>query len=109
LPGHYLKTAFYLNFIDKPRRLLRLAMNTFYRIDHVYAVLKEFRRDYHGKFSILEFGTSDGYAFTKMLYATKYLGMADRVVVHTFDSFEGMPAPRDERDRDLVAANDWVE
>jgi hypothetical protein len=109
LPGHYLKTAFYLNFIDKPRRLLRLAMNTFYRMDHVYAVLKEFKRDYKGKFSLLEFGTSDGYAFTKMLYATKYLGMADRVIVHTFDSFEGMPAPRDERDRDLVAANDWVE
>jgi macrocin-O-methyltransferase TylF-like protien len=109
LPGDYLKTAFYLNFINKPRNLLRLALNTFYRMDHVYAVLNEFKRDYRGNFSILEFGTSDGYAFTKMLYATRYLGMADRVLVHTFDSFRGMPAPQGERDRDLVSRNDWVE
>jgi hypothetical protein len=87
LPGDYLKTLFYLNLIEKPRRLLRLSLNTFYRMDHVYAVLKEFKHHYKGNFSILEFGTSDGYAFTKMLYATKYLNMADRVIVHTFDSF----------------------
>lgn len=109
LPGDCLKTAFYLNFINKPRNLLRLALNTFYRMDHVYAVLNEFKREYSGHFSILEFGTSDGYAFTKMLYATKYLGMADRVMVHAFDSFEGMPPPQSERDRDLVSRNDWVE
>jgi hypothetical protein len=108
LPGDYLKTTFYLNFIDSPRRLLRLALNGFYRIDHIYTVLQEFKSTYKGQFSILEFGTSDGYAFTKMLYATKYLHMADRVVVHTFDSFEGMPAPVDARDRDLIANDSWV-
>lgn len=109
LPGDYLKTLFYLSLIEKPRRLLRLALNTFYRMDHIYAVLKAFKEDYQGNFSILEFGTSDGYAFTKMLYATRYLNMADRVVVHTFDSFEGMPPSADERDKDLIARDTWVE
>lgn len=109
LPGDYLKTLFYLNLIEKPRRLLRLSLNTFYRIDHIYAVLKEFKHYYKGNFSILEFGTSDGYAFTKMLYATKYLNMADRVIVHTFDSFKGMPSPVDEKDQDLIANDSWVE
>jgi hypothetical protein len=109
LPGDYLKTLFYLNLIEKPRRLLRLSLNTFYRMDHIYAVLKEFKHHYKGNFSILEFGTSDGYAFTKMLYATKYLNMADRVIVHTFDSFEGMPSPADEKDQDLIANDSWVE
>ena len=109
LPGDYLKTLFYLNLIEKPRRLLRLSLNTFYRMDHIYAVLKEFKHHYKGNFSILEFGTSDGYAFTKMLYATKYLNMADRVIVHTFDSFKGMPSPADEKDQDLIANDSWVE
>ena len=42
LPGEYLKTAFYLNCIDAPRRILRQALMSFYRYDHVYAVLREF-------------------------------------------------------------------
>jgi hypothetical protein len=109
LPGDYLKTAFYLHGIERPRRLLRLALHSFYRIELVYAVLREFKRRYGGRFSILEFGTSDGYAFTKMLYAAKYLGMEDRVVVHAFDSFEGMPPARGAADSDLIADNPFVE
>jgi hypothetical protein len=109
LPGDYLKTAFYLHCIDAPRRLLRLAINGFYRMDHIYAVLQEVRSTYQGQFSILEFGTSDGYAFTKMLYATKYLQMDDRVMVHTFDTFEGMPAPVDARDENLITGDSWVQ
>lgn len=109
LPGDYLKTMLYLNLIEKPRRTLRLALNTFYRFDHVYAVLQEYKRGYQGNFSILEFGTSDGYAFNKILYATKYLGMDDRVVVHTFDSFEGMPPAADESDLDIVREDSWAE
>jgi hypothetical protein len=109
LPGDYVKTFVYLNFIEKPRAALRLALNSFYRMDHIYAVLKEFGHSCSGKFSILEFGTSDGYAFTKMLYATKYLGMDDRVQVHAFDSFEGMPPARDVRDLDLTTDDSWVE
>jgi hypothetical protein len=108
LPGDYLKTAVYLNLIARPRRMLRLALGTFYRVDHVYEVLREARSSYRGNFSILEFGTSDGYAFTKMLYATRYMGMEDRVVVHTFDSFEGMPPAVDARDLDLVGNDNWV-
>ncbi len=109
LPGDYLKTFFYLNIIEKPRRFLRLSLNAFYRIEHVYAVLREFRQEYLGGFSVLEFGTSDGYAFTKMLYATKYLHLQDRVMVHTFDSFEGMPAAVDEKDLDIVTGDSWTE
>jgi len=108
IPGDYLRTAIYLGVIEKPRRILRLALNTFYRMDHVYNVLREFRDNYRGKFSILEFGTSDGYAFTKMLYATRYLRMEDRVTVHTFDSFEGMPPAADARDLDLVGGDSWA-
>src|ERR1700751_1302344 len=91
LPGEYLKTAFYLNCIDLPRRGLREALSAFYRFDHVYAVLRQFRREITEGASILEFGTSDGYAFAKLLYATRYLGLEERIEVHTFDSFEGMP------------------
>jgi hypothetical protein len=109
LPGTDLKTFFYLNCIDTPRRLLRLALTTFYRYDHVYAVLREFKSRYAGKFSILEFGTSDGYSFTKILYATKYLGMQGRVTCHAFDTFVGMPAPQGDQDRDHVAGDTWVE
>lgn len=33
LPGDYLKTAFYLNAIHRPRKLLREAILSFYRFD----------------------------------------------------------------------------
>jgi len=108
LPGEHLKTAFYLNCIDAPRRVLREALWSFYRYDHVYAVLKRFREDFAGPASILEFGTSDGYSFAKLLYATRYLRMEDRITVHTFDSFEGMPPPKDDRDREWTTGDDWV-
>jgi hypothetical protein len=108
LPGEYLKTAFYLNFIDKPRRLAREALFSFYRYDHVYAVLREFADRCADRFSILEFGTSDGYSFVKLLYATHYMGMADRVTVHTFDTFEGMPAAVDEKDEEWTSRDNWV-
>ena len=108
LPGEYLKTAFYLNCIDLPRRVLRDALLAFYRYDHVYAVLREFRSSFGGRGSILEFGTSDGYSFAKLLYATRYLKLEDRIAVHTLDSFEGMPDPADERDRDWAIGDDWV-
>ncbi|HEY8258240.1 MAG TPA: class I SAM-dependent methyltransferase [Gemmatimonadales bacterium] len=102
LPGDFLKTTAYLYGIAAPRRALRAALLTFYRVDLVYSVLREVKRRYAGRYSILEFGTHDGYAFTKMLYATKYLGMDDRVTVHAFDSFEGMPDSADRRDMDIV-------
>lgn len=107
LPGDYLKTTFYLNLIAKPRRALRTSVHAFYRMDHIYEVLQEFKNNYRGKFSILEFGTADGYAFIKMLYATKYLEMSDRVMVHGFDSFEGLP-PADPGDQNLVSDNHFV-
>lgn len=108
IPGDYLRTAIYLGLIERPRRVLRLSLSAFYRMDHIYAVLREFRNCYRGNASILEFGTSDGYAFTKMLHATNYLGLADRVVVHTFDSFEGMPPAVDAKDLDLVGGDAWA-
>jgi hypothetical protein len=108
LPGEYLKTAFYLNCVDKPRRALRDALFAFYRYDHVYAVLREVAALDSGRFSILEFGTSDGYSFIKLLYATRYLGLENRVHVHTFDSFEGMPASADVRDRNWASGDDWA-
>ena len=61
----------------KPRLALRRLVITFYRMDHVYAVIDEFKRSYKGPFSILEFGVADGYAFAKKAYATRYLGMED--------------------------------
>ncbi|MBV8851811.1 MAG: class I SAM-dependent methyltransferase [Sinobacteraceae bacterium] len=108
LPGEYLKTAFYLNCIDRPRRLFRDMLFSFYRYDHVYAVLREFAEIPHGEFSVLEFGTSDGYSFIKLLYATRYLRLEKRVTVHTFDSFEGMPESNDLRDRDFATGDDWA-
>lgn len=108
LPGEYLKTSFYLNFIDRPRRGLRQALFSFYRYDHVYSVLKEFAADCVGPFSVLEFGTSDGYSFIKLLYATRYLKLTERVTVHTFDSFEGMPAPVDDKDKEWIGEDNWV-
>ncbi len=109
IPGDYLKTAFYLNCIDAPRRFLRDALFAFYRYDHVYAVLREFAQRTSGRFSLLEFGTSDGYSFIKLLYATRYLRLENRTVVHTFDSFEGMPASADVRDKDWSGDDSWVE
>lgn len=108
IPGEYLKTAFYLNCIDKPRRMLRDALFSFYRYDHVYEVLRAVAEIPTGKFSILEFGTSDGYSFVKLLYATRYMGLEKRIRVHTFDSFEGMPASGDARDRNWVSGDDWA-
>jgi hypothetical protein len=107
LPGDYLKTAFYLNFIARPRKALRTCFHAFYRVDHIYEVLQEVKNNYQGKFSILEFGTSDGYMFIKMLYATKYLNMQDRVMVHGFDSFQGL-SPPDPGDQDLVSDNNFM-
>jgi hypothetical protein len=108
LPGEYLKTAFYLNFIDLPRRLIRQALFSFYRYDHVYTVLKEFAGQCAEPFSVLEFGTSDGYSFVKLLYATRYLKLTERVIVHTFDSFEGMPSAHDEKDKEWTSGDDWA-
>ena len=108
LPSDPLRAWVYLNLIAAPRRALRQALHTFYRIDHVYDVLREFTAHYNGRFSILEFGTSDGYAFTKMLFATRYLGVANRVTVHGFDTFEGMPAAADAGDLDIVGGDSWV-
>jgi hypothetical protein len=101
LPGDRLKTAFYRGMIAKPRAALRQLLTGFYRIDVIYSVLAE-ARAYQGKLSILEFGTHRGYAFTKMLYAAEYMGLADRVTVHAFDSFAGLPPPADRRDENLV-------
>ncbi len=108
LPGEYLKTAFYLHVVDFPRRVIRQALLSFYRYDHVYTVLRDFANHCAGRFSVLEFGTSDGYSFVKLLYATRYLKLTDRVMVHTFDSFEGMPAAVDEKDREWTSGDDWV-
>jgi hypothetical protein len=109
LPGNYLKTTVYLNLVYKPRKILRRLLNSFYRMDIIYEVIQEFKNQYKGNFSILEFGTADGYSFTKMLYATKYLDMDNRITVHTFDSFEGMPASVDAKDKDVIADDGWVE
>ncbi len=67
LPGDRLKTLVYRNAIAKPRAALRQALLGFYRFDHVYAVLEEVKARYRGSFSILEFGTHQGYALTKIL------------------------------------------
>ena len=109
LPGDRLKTFFYLNLIKAPRRMVRRALFEFYRYDHVYDVLREFRGACTGPFSVLEFGTSAGYSFVKLLYATHYLGMTEMVTVHGFDSFEGLPQTDDPRDSDFSLDGDrWV-
>ena len=108
IPGERLRTAFYLNAIHRPRKILRKSQNAFYRIDHVYDVCREFADNYDGKFSILEFGVAEGYAFTKKLYATRYLGIEDRVVVHGFDTFEGLPPVDQSVDPSVVIGNEWV-
>lgn len=106
LPGDYLKTLFYRAVIAKPRAALRRALFDFYRIDHVYGVLEEVKAQYRGSFSILEFGTHRGYAFTKMLYATRYLGMTEQVTVHAFDTFGGLPPAADRRDQNVISTGD---
>ena len=108
LPGDRLKTATYLNCIAAPRKFLRKSIGAFYRMDHIYDVCREFGRFYDGKFSILEFGVADGYSFMKKLYATRYLGMEDRILVHGFDTFEGLPENRDPADRSLVQGREWI-
>ena len=107
LPGDYARTFIYLNFSYKPRLAVRRLINAFYRMDHVYAVIGEFKRLYRGPFSILEFGVADGYAFSKKAFATRYLGVEDSVVCHGFDSFEGLPPSDDRRDRGSVSGGDW--
>ena len=98
----YLRTFVYLNLIHRPRAALRNAIFSFYRFDVVYSVIDKFTRTYHGPFSILEFGTSDGYAFTKMLFATRYLRADDLITVHGFDTFEGLPPPDGIYDQTVV-------
>lgn len=109
IPGNFLKTFFYLNFIEKPRSFFRLSLNSFYRMDHIYSVIKNFTKYYQGNFSILEFGVADGYSFTKKLYATKYLKVEEKIIIHGFDTFDGMPVSDDKRDKDLIANDDWLE
>ena len=108
IPGNYLKTFFYLNFISRPRQAIRLSLNSFYRMDYIFGVLNEIKQNYKGHFSILEFGVADGYSFTKKLYATKYLKMDDRVMLYGFDTFEGMPEAKDIYDKDIIANDGWV-
>ena len=107
LPGDRARTWTYLNAVAKPRKILRRAVNGFARFDHVYDVLREFTGEFTGPFSILEFGTAQGYAFAKLLYATRYLNVEDRVTVHGFDSFEGLPAVENAADKGFIG-NDWM-
>lgn len=107
VPGTNLKTWVYLNLVYGPRRFGRTMLSSFYRIDHIYEVLAEFDKGYSGKFSILEFGVADGYAFTKKLQATKYSRLSQRVMVHGFDTFEGLPEIDDQLDQSLVDGDDW--
>jgi len=108
LPNDWLRTFVYLNLVHKPRKFLRTVINSFYRMDHIYEVLGEFSGTYKGNFTVLEFGVASGYTFTKMLYATKYLKVADRFMVHGFDSFAGMHETSERADKDLVTDDNWV-
>jgi len=108
LPNDFLRTFVYLNFIQKPRRFLRTLINSFYRMDHIYDVIREFSTTYKGNFTILEFGVASGYTFTKMLYATKYLKVTNRFRVHGFDTFEGMHETNDQADKDIVTDDNWA-
>lgn len=107
IPGTYLKTFIYLNIIAAPRKFLRKFSGGFYRMDHIYDVFKEFKHQYKGDYSVLEFGVADGYSFTKKLYAARYLGMEQRVMVHGFDTFEGLPEVTTSADDALIEGNDW--
>jgi len=42
-----------------------------------------------------------------MLYATKFLKTTDRVIVHGFGTFEGMPETFDSRDCDIISNDNW--
>ncbi len=108
LPGERLRTVLWRGLVAKPRKLLRRAATGFYRIDHVYEVLEEFASEVEGPLSVLEFGTAQGYATAKLLYAIRHLGLEDRVRYHGFDSFEGLPAAVDPEDRGF-RGNDWIE
>ncbi|NQU39095.1 MAG: class I SAM-dependent methyltransferase [Lentisphaerae bacterium] len=108
LPGDFLKTFFYLHCVAAPRRILHKLTSSFYRMDPLYQVLSEFKRDFNGPFSILEFGTASGYSSAKMLYATRYLHMEDDVVIHAFDSFQGLPPVPGKEDKGIVSS-DWQE
>lgn len=107
IPGTKAKTFVYLNLFYAPRKFLRNMSNGFYRIDHIYEVLREFDHNFEGKFSVIEFGVADGYAFTKKLYAAQYLKMSDRVMCHGFDTFEGLPEVEETVDRSLISGDDW--
>ena len=107
LPGDFARTFAYLNLVYRPRVALRRLTGTFYRMDHVYAVIQEFTRTYEGPFSILEFGVAEGDAFTKKAFATRYLHAEDSIVCHGFDSFEGLPDTADQRDLGTIVGADW--
>ena len=109
LPGDWLKTFVFLNFIHRPRKMIRSLVFDFYRMDHIYDVIREFTGNYRGNFTILEFGVAEGYSFLKMLYATRYLKCEDRITVHGFDSFEGMPKESGRCDQGIAAEDSWVE
>ena len=109
IPGTYLKTFVYLNGIAATRKFFRNSIGSFYRMDHIYDVIKEFKKHYKGNFSIIEFGVADGYSFTKLLYAVHYLKMEDRIRVHGFDSFEGLPDKTTSADHSLVIGGGWSE
>ena len=109
LPGDWLKSFVFLNCIHRPRKLLRSLLFDFYRMDHIYDVIKEFTGNYQGNFSILEFGVAEGYSFVKKLYATRYLKCENRITIHGFDSFEGMPKDSGRCDQGLHAGDSWVE
>lgn len=107
LPGDRFRTWTYLHTVRGPRRFLRRATTAFSRFDHVYDVLGEFSARYKSPFSILEFGTAQGYSFAKLLGATRYLGLEEQVTVHGFDSFEGLPVASAAEDRGLMR-NPWM-
>jgi len=108
IPTTYLKTFIYLNGIAAFRKFLYKSIGTFYRVDHVYDVIMEFKENYNGSFSILEFGVADGYSFTKKLNAIRYLKMEDRIITHGFDTFEGLPDLTEQADNALVKGAEWV-
>lgn len=41
IPGTYLRTFVYLNGIAATRKFLRKSIGSFYRMDHIYDVLKD--------------------------------------------------------------------
>jgi len=108
VPGERLRTWVYLNLFYAPRKFMRSVATGFYRMDHIYEVLSEFRDTYQGRFSILEFGVAGGYSFTKKLHAVRYLGMEEMVMVHGFDTFQGLPEVDHEADKALVGGDEWI-